>query len=290
MDEHRESQSHCLLLPFSQVSINAISATFNTYPKTSHHIDYYSDTKGLSGTQLSFVSHRLPNKNTMLLKATAALLLLGRSLASPIDTDVQVIQERQSCPAIHLFGARETTVAPGYGTSATFINLVIQAHPGATEEAINYPACGGQASCGSVSYASSVVAGIQAVTSQVNSYNAMCPNTILILVGYSQVSSKQSGYVYDANVLTGRPNNGRCPLRRRRHQRRLHQHSRNPLRRRRKASSSSHLRRRPAPHPRPPLQCRHLPSLRLRAAPSRLHLSLSRQDPILLRQHRSLLL
>lgn len=43
--------------------------------------------------------------------------LLGS--ASPIDGDVHEI--RQSCPSIHIFGARETTASPGYGSSITVV-------------------------------------------------------------------------------------------------------------------------------------------------------------------------
>lgn len=106
----------------------------------------------------------------------ASILLLGATLGAA-----------QSCPQVHVFGARETTVPPGYGTSGPVVNSIVAAYPGATSEAINYPACGGQASCGSVSYASSAVQGVAAVASQVNAFNQQCPNTILVLVGYSQV-------------------------------------------------------------------------------------------------------
>ena len=75
------------------------------------------------------------------------------------------------------------------GTAGVVVNLILNAYPGSTAEAINYPTCGGQSSCGGVSYANSVVAGIQAVTSAVNSFNTRCPNTQLVLVGYSQVRS-----------------------------------------------------------------------------------------------------
>jgi acetylxylan esterase len=91
------------------------------------------------------------------------------------------------CPQVHVFGARETTVSPGYGTSGPVVNSIVAAYSGATSEAISYPACGGQASCGGVSYASSAVQGVAAVASQVNSFNQRCPNTVLVLVGYSQV-------------------------------------------------------------------------------------------------------
>ena len=98
------------------------------------------------------------------------------------------LESRQSCPAIHVFGARETTAPPGYGTASVVVNLVLNAYPGSTSEAISYPACGGQASCGSVSYANSAVQGIAAVAAAVNSFNTRCPSTQLVLVGYSQVS------------------------------------------------------------------------------------------------------
>ncbi|KAL7939221.1 carbohydrate esterase family 5 protein [Trichoderma chlorosporum] len=113
-------------------------------------------------------------------------LVLGQALltaGNPVDGEL--IQKRQ-CPGIHVFGARETTVSSGYGSSATVVNLIIGAYPGTTSEAINYPACGGQSSCGDIPYNSSVITGIQAVVSQVESFHTSCPNTQLVLVGYSQ--------------------------------------------------------------------------------------------------------
>ncbi|KAF7341379.1 Acetyl xylan esterase [Mycena venus] len=90
------------------------------------------------------------------------------------------------CPQVHIFGARETTVPPGFGTAGPVVSSIMGAFPGSTSEAIVYPACGGQASCGGVSYASSATQGVAAVASQVNSFNSQCPNTVLVLVGYSQ--------------------------------------------------------------------------------------------------------
>lgn len=69
------------------------------------------------------------------------------------------------------------------------MNLVTSSHSGATAEAIVYPACGGQSSCGGVSYANSAAQGTSAVAQAVNSFNTKCPNTELVLVGYSQVSA-----------------------------------------------------------------------------------------------------
>ncbi|KAG8869834.1 carbohydrate esterase, partial [Tulasnella sp. 331] len=110
----------------------------------------------------------------------ASFLVLGATLAAA------------QCPQVHVFGARETTAPPGYGTAGVVTNEVLAAYPGSTSEAINYPACGGQASCGSVSYANSVIQGVAAAASQVNTFNSQCPNTILVLVGYSQ-----GGQIFD---------------------------------------------------------------------------------------------
>lgn len=113
------------------------------------------------------------------MKLAAATFLIAGAIAAPLE-------ERQSCPGIHVFGARETTVSAGYGTAGQVVNSILSAHAGATAEAINYPACGGQSSCGGVSYADSVKQGVAAVKSQVNAFNTKCPSTQLVLVGYSQ--------------------------------------------------------------------------------------------------------
>ncbi|KAM0347312.1 hypothetical protein ACHAPU_004831 [Fusarium lateritium] len=118
----------------------------------------------------------------------STLLLLASALAV----------KAQSCPDIHIFGARETSVAPGFGTAGGLVDQIIAAHPGATSEAIDYPACGGQASCGNVEYGVSAKQGTEAVTTAVNGLNSRCPNTKIVLVGYSQ-----GGQIMDNNICGG---------------------------------------------------------------------------------------
>jgi acetylxylan esterase len=66
----------------------------------------------------------------------ASALLLAHCGASPIAA----LKARQSCPEVHVFGARETTAPAGYGTASVVVDLVLGAYPGATSEAIDYPA------------------------------------------------------------------------------------------------------------------------------------------------------
>ena len=119
----------------------------------------------------------------MKVTTAAALSLVGLVAANPVD-----LTERQSCPKVYIFGARETTAPAGYGTSQGLVNQVKSAYPGAGSEAIVYPACGGQSSCGGASYDSSASQGTAAVVKAVTAYNQKCPDTQIVLIGYSQVS------------------------------------------------------------------------------------------------------
>jgi len=87
------------------------------------------------------------------------------------------------CPQIHVFAARETTAPPGFGSAKTLVDLITAAFPNSTSEAINYPAAGGD------DYANSVSDGIVAVQGQFKVFSDLCPDTILIAHGYSQVRS-----------------------------------------------------------------------------------------------------
>ncbi|KAI1183682.1 cutinase-domain-containing protein [Nemania serpens] len=126
-----------------------------------------------------------------------ASLLAPIIAAAGVSASPAEIAERQSCPDIYIFGARETTAPPGYGTAGGLVNQVLSAYPGSQASAITYPACGGQSTCGGVSYDSSAQQGTTAVISAVNSLNSRCPNTQIVLIGYSQ-----GGQIVD-NALCG---------------------------------------------------------------------------------------
>ncbi|KEZ39525.1 Acetylxylan esterase 2 [Scedosporium apiospermum] len=124
---------------------------------------------------------------------TAAILLAAGALATPLEHEAR----QASCPPIHVFGARETTAPAGMGTAGPIVQAIVQAHPGATSEAIDYPACGGQGQCGGIQYGDSVKAGTAAVAKAVNAFNEKCPETQIVLIGYSQ-----GGQIFD-NAFCG---------------------------------------------------------------------------------------
>ncbi|KAK9413024.1 putative Cutinase [Seiridium unicorne] len=129
----------------------------------------------------------------VIIKTSAVLhVLAGLASATPVN-----LEERQSCPGVHVFGAQETTAPTGYGTSAGLVNQVVATYSGAQSAAISYPACGGQSSCGGASYDSSAIQGTAAVVSAVNSLNSRCPDTKIVLIG-----SSQGGQIMD-NALCG---------------------------------------------------------------------------------------
>lgn len=117
----------------------------------------------------------------------AAALFAGLAAAGPVE-----LTTRQSCPKVYIFGARETTLpqSNGFGTGAGLVNSVKSAYAGSGAEAIVYPACGGQSNCGGISYENSASQGTAAVVKAVTAYNQKCPDTQIVLIGYSQVCNE----------------------------------------------------------------------------------------------------
>lgn len=142
--------------------------------------------------------------------AAAALSVLGLAVANPVE-----LTERQSCPKVYIFGARETTVpqSNGYGTAGGLVNQVKAAYPGSGSEAIVYPACGGQSSCGGVSYDNSQSQGTAAVIKAVTAYNQKCPSTQIVLIGYSQVCASSIETETLTHHFTGWSDHGQRALR-----------------------------------------------------------------------------
>ncbi|GKT86174.1 acetyl xylan esterase [Colletotrichum tofieldiae] len=93
---------------------------------------------------------------------------------------------RQRLPAhTHLWRKRDDGAA-GLRAAAKIVDDLTKANQGATNEPIVYPACGGASDCLGVSYADSVKNGTAAVATAVNDFNKKCPQTKIVMLGFSQ--------------------------------------------------------------------------------------------------------
>ncbi|KAK8051095.1 acetylxylan esterase precursor [Apiospora rasikravindrae] len=116
----------------------------------------------------------------------AALLAVSQTVnAAAITTSSTASNQKRviTCPKVHVFGARETLQPPGFGTAKSVVDSIKRANNGsATSEPIIYPAAGEDEEA----YASSARDGVAAVVRQTKSFADMCPESLIVMVGYSQ--------------------------------------------------------------------------------------------------------
>jgi acetylxylan esterase len=112
------------------------------------------------------------------------LVLLFPSLvfASPaILSNLQAAfnQTAAECAPVHLIIGRGSGEAAGEGATGRLSRSIKAAIPGATSEAVDYPAKLSP-------YPQSESAGTEAVRTQLTAYTQKCPKTKMVLMGYSQ--------------------------------------------------------------------------------------------------------
>ncbi|CAI7676481.1 unnamed protein product [Penicillium pancosmium] len=109
-----------------------------------------------------------------------SLGLLSASFVTAAPVSDSNKEATTTCAPVHLFVARGTSESPGDGSIGSLADLVLQQNPGATQEAIDYPALPFPV------YIADVSIGIKAVTNQFTRYTSSCPNSTLVIIGYSQ--------------------------------------------------------------------------------------------------------
>lgn len=117
--------------------------------------------------------------------AAAALALAASSLAAA--------QNSTSCASgVHMLVARGSDEAPGPGRMGIIADGVQEAIPGSNIESVAYPAT-------FTDYPDSVGDGVEAMTDALTRYTQRCPDSKVVLMGYSQ------GGQVTINTLCGGP-------------------------------------------------------------------------------------
>lgn len=118
----------------------------------------------------------------MHIKAIASSLLLSSlTAATPME-----VRDAPACAPVHLIVARGSTEQPGTGGQLSGLTQrIVQANSGSDYEAVDYPAVLGTQQDPSA-YGRSVGTGTQAVKDQLTAYVKRCPNSKIVLLGYSQ--------------------------------------------------------------------------------------------------------
>lgn len=133
--------------------------------------------------------------STIFAALAVAAILVG-SLAAPAQFSARAAAANDSCPNIEVVFARGTFEAPGVGaTGQAFVDALNARLPGNTVDvyAVNYPASldFGQAADGIVD-----------ASNQIETIAASCPNTKIVLGGYSQ-GAAVAGYTTTDTVPAG---------------------------------------------------------------------------------------
>jgi len=84
----------------------------------------------------------------------------------------------QQCPPVHLIVARASGESPGEGTISSLSTLLKQKIPGASSEALSYPA--------KMPYTGSIPVGVTNMKAAIAKYTQACPTGKIVLLGYSQ--------------------------------------------------------------------------------------------------------
>lgn len=114
-----------------------------------------------------------------LTKIPCITLLAALTAASPLGDAAPGKRQTDECAPIHLLVARGSTEQPGNGQLNSLAQNILQANSRATSEAIDYPASLNP-------YGPSVAEGTEAVQSQLTAYVESCPDSKIVLMGYSQ--------------------------------------------------------------------------------------------------------
>ena len=118
---------------------------------------------------------------TSFLSAAFGALLFQELLDPSLALSIPWKRQTKCATGVHIIVARASTEAPGEGIIGAVSTGVKQKVVGSDSVAVDYPAT-------LTNYQSSEGQGVAAMTKLIQSYAAACPDSKIVLMGYSQVS------------------------------------------------------------------------------------------------------
>ncbi|KAI4151854.1 MAG: hypothetical protein LQ340_003252 [Diploschistes diacapsis] len=113
-----------------------------------------------------------------MISSLALLSLLPLTFARPLVSDI--LPRQAACATgVHIIAARGSTEAPGEGKCQSLSDLIKAQIPGSDDVAVVYPAA-------LLEYETSETDGVKNMTQMIQSYTQSCPNTKIVLTGFSQ--------------------------------------------------------------------------------------------------------
>lgn len=120
-------------------------------------------------------------RTTILFSGLFSTLVVALPATEYNDTVSQVLDRRQAgkCAPVHIIVARASTEPAGEGMIGSLSRSIKTSIPGATSEAVSYPAA-------LAPYGPSEIKGVAAAKAQLTAYVQKCPQSKMVLMGYSQ--------------------------------------------------------------------------------------------------------
>lgn len=116
----------------------------------------------------------------MLFLSLASLALLPTAFAAPhFKSGKRQSSTNCTTTGVHMIVARASTEAAGEGATGQLATLIASYLPGSDSVAVDYPAT-------LTDYANSETSGVVAMTALIEEYVDSCPQSKIVLLGYSQ--------------------------------------------------------------------------------------------------------
>ncbi|MCJ1400328.1 hypothetical protein MMC11_003533 [Xylographa trunciseda] len=125
---------------------------------------------------------------------TVLLPFVLQAAANPYQRQ-SVFKTRDDCPnGVHIIGVRGTLEKPGFGALQDVVDHLMSQLPGSDSMAVEYPASGitigtdGEPIYNFFQYRASEAEGLAKFTAEVEDFTERCPETGIVVMGYSQAS------------------------------------------------------------------------------------------------------